>query len=163
MADVIKTYKESVPAMRFIGKKYTDEDRVDGSFGAKWGEWFENNLFEALEKLGSPDGLDNGHIGYMTCDENDKFNYWIGRFTPANTTVPDGFGFLDFPVGELAVCHVYGKEPDIYCKEGMCCDKLKADGFDFDDNSCFERYNCPRFTTPDGDGNVILDICFFMK
>ena len=22
---------------------------------------------------------------------------------------------------------------------------------------CFERYNCPRYTTPDENGNVILD------
>ncbi|MGX6443548.1 hypothetical protein ACWM35_10045 [Neobacillus sp. K501] len=27
----------------------------------------------------------------------------------------------------------------------------------------FERYGCPRFTTPDKDGNVILDICHFVK
>ena len=22
---------------------------------------------------------------------------------------------------------------------------------------CFERYNCPRFTSPDNNGNIILD------
>ena len=26
----------------------------------------------------------------------------------------------------------------------------------------FERYTCPRFTTPDEDGNVILDICQYV-
>ena len=26
-----------------------------------------------------------------------------------------------------------------------------------EDDWCFERYNCPRFTTPDEKGNVILD------
>ncbi len=27
----------------------------------------------------------------------------------------------------------------------------------------FERYQCPRFTTPDEKGNVILDMCYFVK
>ena len=163
MAEIIKAYKESVPAMRFIGKRYTDDDRVGGLFSAKWGEWFENGWFDLLEKLGQPNGMDNGHVAYCTFDENNSFNYWIGRFTPENTAVPDGFSHLDFPAGGLAVCHVYGKSPDIYGKEKMCGDRLKADGFSIDDSRTFERYNCPRFTTPDEQGNVILDICFLLK
>jgi len=27
----------------------------------------------------------------------------------------------------------------------------------------FERYACPRFTEPDGEGNNILDICHFVE
>jgi len=27
----------------------------------------------------------------------------------------------------------------------------------------FELYNCPRFTTPDDKGNVILDYGFYLK
>lgn len=41
MAEVIKTYKQSMPATRFIGKKYGDEDRVNGFFSAKWGDWHQ--------------------------------------------------------------------------------------------------------------------------
>lgn len=35
MAEIIKVFKENVPAMRFIGKKYS-------GFGPMWGEWFAN-------------------------------------------------------------------------------------------------------------------------
>jgi len=42
MPQIIKTYRQSVPAMRFIGKKYGFEDRVDGHFGALWQQWFAN-------------------------------------------------------------------------------------------------------------------------
>ena len=35
MVEIIKTYRQSVGAMRFIGKKYGDGDRVDGNFGCK--------------------------------------------------------------------------------------------------------------------------------
>ena len=47
---IVKVYRESLPNVRFIGKKYGDNDRVDGSFGAKWGEWFQNGWFNILEK-----------------------------------------------------------------------------------------------------------------
>ncbi|MCL2665435.1 MAG: hypothetical protein FWE82_07475 [Defluviitaleaceae bacterium] len=50
MAEIIKTYRQSIPAMRFIGKKYEDGDRVNGSFGAKWGEWFANGWFGEIER-----------------------------------------------------------------------------------------------------------------
>ena len=40
MAQIIKTYRQSVPAMRFIGKKYEDGDRVNGGFGKQWGDGF---------------------------------------------------------------------------------------------------------------------------
>jgi hypothetical protein len=36
-AEIIKTYKQEVPALRFIGKKYGDKDRIDGTFGKYWG------------------------------------------------------------------------------------------------------------------------------
>ncbi|NLN40953.1 MAG: hypothetical protein GX160_03010 [Clostridiales bacterium] len=50
MAEIIKTYRQSVPAMRFIGKKYEDKDRVNGGFAKQWEEWFSNGWFEVLEK-----------------------------------------------------------------------------------------------------------------
>ena len=41
MAEIIKTFKENVPAMRFIGKKYPD-------FGGWWGDWFANGWFDEI-------------------------------------------------------------------------------------------------------------------
>lgn len=35
MYEIVKTYKQAIPAMRFIGMKYGDADRVNGGFGAK--------------------------------------------------------------------------------------------------------------------------------
>jgi hypothetical protein len=50
MSEIIKTYKQHVPALRFIGKKYGDQDRVNGGFGVKWGEWFSNRWFKYWRK-----------------------------------------------------------------------------------------------------------------
>ncbi len=43
MAEIIKVFKEEVPSMRFIGKKYSN-------FGPMWGEWFANGWFDKIEE-----------------------------------------------------------------------------------------------------------------
>ncbi|MDR2546381.1 MAG: GyrI-like domain-containing protein [Lachnospiraceae bacterium] len=169
MAEICKVYKQRVGNMRFIGKKYLNSDRVNGMFGAKWGEWFENGWFTLLEKHvdGSlKDTYEDGDatIGLMR-EENgfDSFEYWIGYFVPENTKVPEGFTYVDFPESELGVCWVYGKVHEVFGLEGMCRERLEKEGYEVTSNWCIERYSCPRFTTPDEKGNVIIDICFFVK
>jgi predicted transcriptional regulator YdeE len=161
MAEIIKTYREPHPAMRLVGKRYTDADRVNGMFGVKWGEWHQNHWFQLLEQLGAPDGVESGAVGYMR-DVNGVFEYWIGMFTPAGTAVPDGFSSLDFDAGYLGVCHIFGKESDIYCKEPMCAEHLQASGYTLTGCGCMERYIEARFGRPDAEGRIILDICFFV-
>ena len=39
---ILEVKKESFPAARFIGKKYTQEPN--------WGEWWQNDWFSVLEK-----------------------------------------------------------------------------------------------------------------
>jgi len=168
MAEIIKTYRQSLGAMRFIGKRYGDDDRVNGMFGAKWGEWFEHDWFGMIEKQAGVDlkGMyeDGGsYIGLMRGGHREPFEYWIGCFVPEDTAVPAGFSFVDFPEGDLGVCWVYGKEAEIYGLEGACAERLKEDGFSFKNGWCFERYSHTRFTEPDEQGNFILDICFYVK
>ena len=167
MPEIINAYKQSMGATRFIGKKYGDDDRVNGMFGAKWGEWFEKGWFGAIEKQHSgslkeicEDG--DAYIGLMR-ENHGEVEYWIGMFMPENTAVPEGFAHIDFQKSALGVCWVYGKEAEVYCQEGECMQRLAAEGFEFVADWCFERYACPRFTTPDEKGNIILDICFFME
>ncbi|MNC80376.1 hypothetical protein D3C75_1331520 [compost metagenome] len=52
--------------------------------------------------------------------------------------------------------------------EGECYHKLVDNGIDVISEAdggfyFFERYACPRFTTPDEKGEIILDIGFFAK
>lgn len=42
MAEIIKVFRENIPTMRFIGKKYDN-------FG-HWGEWCQNGWFDLLEQ-----------------------------------------------------------------------------------------------------------------
>ena len=166
MAEIVKTYKKSITATRFIGKKYGNEDRVDGSFGAKWGEWFENKWFDVLDKLGSQEGWDNG-IGLMG-HEDGAFKYWIGKFTPANTPVPEGFDYMDYDAGYIAACRLKGQEDNLWGNEPMCCDYLQAEGYKMLDNEfiCFEWYlDCEdeEVIKATEEGQSLLDVCFFVE
>jgi len=161
-AKITKVYTEPFPASRFIGKRYTNEDRIDGLFSVHWGEWFQQGWFDLID-TGS-----NDPIGLMWegDDFDATFQYWIGYFMPANTVVPEGFAHVDFPAGNLGVCWVHGKESDIYCQEGKGLEKLQKEGLVLNAelcNWCFERYACGRFDAPDKKGKAILDICFWVK
>jgi len=167
MTEITKVYRQTMGSAKFIGKRYTDEDRVDGMFGAKWGEWFQNGWFELLEKQAAGSMKDTYEDGDATVglmrDVDGAFEYWIGYFMPSGTPVPDGFASIDFPKSDLGICWVYGKEGEVYMQEGRCWERLKAEGFKTKGDWCFERYACPRFTTPDEKGNITLDIGFFVE
>ena len=173
MAEIIKCFKESFPASRFIGKCYGDADRLNGSFGHEWGEWFGNGWFDVIEKVGIIEEDGGSYIGLMSVKEGKPFQYWIGIFTPVGSEVPDGFDFVDFDASDLGTCWIYGSEQNdnIYGMHDACAGKMRENNWQIQDNFgdgvgefwfC-ERYNCPRFTTPDADGKVILDYCFYIK
>jgi len=163
MAEIIKVYKEKLPKLRFIGKCYTDADRVDGGYGHKWDEWFRSGWFEELKEIGEVEGIDNGYLGFMRCFPN--FEYWIGVFLPPGTAVPEGYGHIDMDEGSIGVCWIKGKEEngEVYCMHDECIAKLGEHGMgsfrQSDDGRSyfFERYNCERFLEKDEQGDVILD------
>ena len=181
MVEIIKIYRQNVDALKFVGKKYDNANRADGTFKVKlkWDEWFENGWFEVIENVisGNPNDtcVDGGaYIGLTRNECGKPFQYWIGMFVPVNTETPEGFDYINFPKSELGVCWVYGKDEDVYMmNEGIgiieqCNARLKREGMHHvhdKDDVCwaFERYACPRFTTPDEKGNIILDICLFMN
>lgn len=167
MAEIIKVFKEEVPEMRFIGKKYQNYDG--------WGEWFANGWFDVIENsMGGTQKIleiwENGgaYVG-LECRKNGEFQeYWIGMFTPEDTEVPQGFECIDFPKSSLGTCWIYGREEEVHGSVGNCWKALQNEGFEIstDENGVersFENCLCPRFTTPDEKGNVILDYCYFIK
>lgn len=151
--NILEIKTELCPETRFIGKRYTGSPN--------WGEWWGNNWFSALEA--SPRLSFNGdaYIGAVRI-VNDMPEYWIGMFFPIDTEVPEGFDYIDIPPLAYAVCYLQDKEGSgqFYHMEthNRCLDQINALGLQRKENDwCFERYNCPRFTTPDENGNVILD------
>ena len=167
MAEIIKTFREEIPAMRFIGKKYPN-------FGPMWGDWFTNGWFDTIEKaMGGADKITaiwengGGYIGLERRADGQPFEYWIGMFTPTGTPVPDGFSYIDFPAGGLGTCWIYGTEKEVHNTKACKGEVINA-GFELwkDVNEgiwSFENCTCPRYTTPDEKNNVIMDYCYLVK
>lgn len=150
---VLEVKREYCPAVRLIGKRYL------GAPG--WGEWWSNNWFAALEENQRHPINGDAYIGAVHVVDGVP-ERWIGMFFPAGAAVPEGFEYVDIEPMDYAVCYLYDKEnsAEFYTMEthDMCLEELKARHLERkEDDWCFERYNCPRFTTPDEKGNVILD------
>lgn len=165
MTEIIKIFRDEVPAMRFIGKKYPD-------FGPWWGDWFANGWFDEIEKaMGGPDAIlkiwknGGGYVGLEQKKSDKLAEYRIGMFTPENTPVPEGFEALDFPAGAFGTCWICGPEDEVHGAIPSCAAAVSDAGMTFRTDAdgyviSFENGLCPRFTTPDDKGCVILDYCF---
>lgn len=146
--------QESCPAAKFIGKKYPGP--------ANWGEWWANGWFDILENLPGLLPVNDGSYIEAIHIVNGSPEHWLGMFFAADTGVPEGFESISIPPMEYAVCFLYGS-PDngeLFGLEAhnQCLTALKDQGFRRkEDDWCFQRCNCPRFTTPDEAGNVVLD------
>lgn len=150
---ILKIKKESCPATRLIGKKYNGIP--------DWNEWWNNNWFAVLEEQQRIAFNGDAYISGVHI-VNGMPERWIGMLFPQHIAVPEGFEYIDIEPMDYALCYLYDKEgsEDFYTMDthNMCIEELKAHGFKRkEDEWCFERYNCPRFTTPDENGNVILD------
>ena len=153
--------------MRFIGKKYPN-------FGPMWGEWFANGWFDLVESaMGGADSIlkiwpnGGGYVGLERRAQGQPFEYWLGMFTPADTPVPEGFACVDFPAMGLGTCWLYGSEKAVHDVKA-CRPALIENGMTLGQDALggewsFENCLCPRYTTPDEKGNVIMDYCYFVK
>lgn len=171
MATIIKTYTESAPACRFIGLRYGEAQRVDGSFAHLWNSWFAHQRFDALYALlpegwGCPEA--GSPLGLMRHQEGQPFEYWIGLCLPPDSSVPAGYDSLDLPAMPLGVCWVQGQEPAIYHQDEQALAMLGQMGLQpgLDPAGFFlvmERYQSPRFSKPDEEGQRILDLVFLLE
>lgn len=166
----INTYRQTMNASRFIGKKYPSGGEAWDNWSEDW-DWDEpHSLFSRLKidattiyKDKNPqDGC--ALIGLMCHPGGDhnNFEYWLGFFTPENTPVPQGYDHTDFPAQDVGTCWLYGKEEDVMAREPVAFEKLWAEGFEPMADWWFERY-VPHRETADSAGYKIMDICFFLK
>ncbi|GHV38757.1 hypothetical protein FACS189490_01210 [Clostridia bacterium] len=171
---LVKSQKEHFPSAVLIGKEYGESDRENGGFGAKWMEWFQKGYFAELDKLNETD-IGGGDFGFMTVGGDGEFKYWIGRLYSPETSVPNGYSAIDLPESDTFISWVYGSEKTgeifgetvhyaVITALGDAGYEIREDCFPNAPSLayCFERYVCPRYTTPDAEGNVILDYGFYI-
>ena len=174
---VTNVYKEHFPALRFIGTRYTNDDRdASGGYGNKWDEWIKSDRFTAMTLAAEALPFTEDTIGLMTMrGDMTGFTYWVGMFFPAGTDTPDGFNYIDLPESDIGVGWICGKDGEIFGgpPHEAVCKRIEEDGIgkfrndiagEGSDTYCFyERYNIPRFTVKDADGNITLDYGNYIK
>lgn len=160
---ITNIYKENWPDAKLIGKRYTNEDRDEqGTFAKYWQQCFKEGWFVTLKQCRIIPDISKSSFGMMRVT-SDGFEYWIGSLFDSDSVVPEGFEAVDIPAGEVGICWLQGNEKsgEIYSQEAsdLAMEAFVEKGFQFSNSGWFfERYDSQRFTEPDEDGNVILDI-----
>ncbi len=169
---ITNLYHEHMPAIRYIGKRYTLADLDDdGLLMDKWNEWFQNGWFNLLSSLPGLPGYEGiAHTGYH---KGAEISFWIGMMFPQDTPVPEGFDKVDLPSGDMAVCWLcgYRETGELYTPfvRNLCLTRIREAGYamklDFDGEPCkwtFERYHHRRFFMPDDEGRITMDYCVYV-
>ena len=165
---IVKVYKESMPDVQLIGRRYTNEDRDEsGTFARYWRQCFEERWPDMLKKCEGTPGVSGDLVGAMRMTGDGGFEYWIGALLAPAAQAPEGFEAVAIPAGDIGVCWLYGndKNGELYGMEAsnLSMAAFAEQGWKYAEKGWFfERYNHPRFTTPDEKGNVILDICAYL-
>ena len=141
--EIINAYLEDCPACRFIGRRYTSKDSLNGSYGHKWGEWWANDSFAPLEKLPHMSIVGDSTMAAIRV-VNGELEYWIGFFCPADVEAPEGYEAVDIGPRKYAVLWKRGDEHigELYGLEAhnLCLKELKRNGWiRREDDWCFER------------------------
>ena len=161
MSQLVKFEVEDLPAMRIVGKAvYPKMDMKENPIPAFWGQCFGDDTFSTLEAQAS-DVLDASYVGFM-CDWSGTghFTYICGMMMKAGCSVPEGFAYKDCAPAKAAIGWIQGQEKENYdAAHQFTQGEMEKQGYQFDEQAqwCMELYNCPRFTQPMENGDVILD------
>ncbi len=164
MAVLVNFEIKELPKVKLVGKEIrpSQEEQMKGNnpLPAFWGKCFQEGAFAPLE---SQDGMifDPSYVGIMLDWErgDGMFSYIVGMLMLEDAAVPEGYYSAELPAARVAVGYIKGKEHETYAVAHQFTEqKLKEAGYTCEKmHWCGELYNCPRFTEPDAQGEVVLD------
>lgn len=165
MGRIINFEVVDMPKVYVVGKelRYSMEALMKGDnrISDLWNQCFAEELFSLLEK--QKDYIyDPSYVGVMTdWDKGDgDFSYICGMLMNKGVAIPDGCVMREMNAAKVAVAQIKGKDAGDVCSNAheLTEQKLKVEGYTCDNMKwCMEFYNCPRFTVPDENGEIILD------
>ena len=154
-----------LPPVRVIGReiRYGMDEHMNGNnrLPAFWETCFNNNLFAPLEAI-PKSVFDPSYVG-LICDwerGDGEFSYVVGMRMIVGTPAPAGYVYYDLNPCKAAIAWITGPSVAEICSSAheMTLAAGAEHGVRFQNSSWnMELYNCPRFTTPDADGNITLD------
>ena len=137
---IISVTKETLPSVRFIGKRYNGNE----SIYAKWYLWKDNYWFSVLENI--DDRYTNSYIGAKRIVDG-GLEYWIGMFFSPDTDVPKGFEHIDIDEIKLANFRLQGDAHKVASFEthNLCLAELsKHNMIRYEDHWCFECFDAEQ-------------------
>jgi predicted transcriptional regulator YdeE len=165
MGELIKFEVKRLPSLKLVGKelRYNMEVHMKGGnrIPSFWDNCFADETFSLLEK--QADSIyDDSYVGVMLdwYKGDGDFSYIVGMLMKDGVTVPDGYVCRDIEGTDVAIGWIKGKNSADVCStaHSQTEQALKKNGYKCHNMKWFmELYNCPRFTTPDANGDIILD------
>ncbi len=165
MAKLIKFEVVELPKIYVIGKelRYSMDAHMKGDnrIGALWNQCFAEELFTTLEKQ-ADFIFDPAYVGVMLDwgKGDGDFSYVCGMLFKEGASVPEGCVIKEIDATKAAVSWIQGKDINDICSQAheMTQKKMREQNLPCDQTTwCMEFYNCPRYTTPDENGEIILD------
>ena len=165
-ATIIKAERVTHPPVRFIGKHFDTYP----NWGLAWAE----DWFGTIEKAGKTADVNDGSYCVLVGQTESGIEFYLGEFMEADTPIPEGFDYADLPEMSAGLVYIKGKQDEVYSltapdKRNILKAALAEVGVNLSDSDSapkrwmsFERDNCPRFTDPDADGNLILDYALYL-
>lgn len=165
MGELIKFNLKKLPSLKLVGKelRYNMEAHMKGDnrIPTFWEKCFADGIFSLLEKQVDL-VYDNSYVGVMLdWDKGDgDFSYIVGMLMKDDAFVPEGYVCRDIEETDVAIGWIKGKNTADVCSAAhpLTEKAIKENGYKCDQMKwCMELYNCPRFSQPDENGDIILD------
>ncbi len=168
MGNLVKFEISDMPEVLLVGKELrhsmAEMMAGDNPLPDFWGRCFADGTFQTLEAQSGfvCEYFGDAYAGVMMDWDNGDglYSYIVGMLMNAGAEVPPGYVSRKLNAATVAVGWIQGKDtPDVCARAHELTEQaLKADGRSCDKMAwTMELYACPRFTTPDENGNIILD------
>ncbi len=165
MAKLIQLEIKELGEWCVAGKPIQSQLGMVNPIPAFWDTCFADGTFAKLEALGEQ-VLCPDYVGFMTDFKSGdgKFTYIVGMMMKSGFTLPqegyDGFMVKAVSASTAAIGYIQGSSTPDVCMNAheLTCSAFEEKGYTFEGGDwCMELYNCPRFTAPDENGQIILD------
>jgi len=161
------------PEILVVGKpvraNFNDIKAGKNPIPALWCKSFEDGMFAKLEALADhvykADHVGHSYVGYNSKPDpaTGDFEHIAGMLMKLGTPVPEGYVSRTIAPAKTAVSWIKGKkgsEGAIFANMYRLTEAALAEkGIkpDKDSGWSMEVYNCPRWTTPDPEGCIVMD------
>ena len=165
MGKLMRFEIREMPEVRVIGKqiRYSMDAMMHGDnrIPGLWEQCFADGIFGRLE-ADAAQVYDPAYVGIMLdWDRGDgDFTYVCGMLMKPGAETPEGYVSYPISAAKAAVGYIQGSDVQDVCGSAHAeTEKALREHGHTNANMgwCMELYNCPRFTKPDENGQIILD------